>query len=309
MVTPDSPSAPFEVPEPRETSEVRLPDGGGILLRRHGNPGGPRLVFSHGVGLGTDLYYPLWGRFLMDFDVVVFDLRNHGWNPVGDISTHNVPQFAKDMETVADEIGRGFGRKPAIGIYHSLSSLAVCLSASHGEGYAGLFLLDPPVCQTGKTYVEFDAAAERSARSARRRQARFESLEQYAELLGWFPAFRRALPGVAELAARTTLRPDEEGGGFVLRCPREYEARIMEYITAFAVFVDFGKMRCPVKVLGADPTIPFSYLPSFNLAVMMDCDYDFIPDTTHMLPFERPDVCRERILEFAAECGVVPAAG
>ena len=60
-----------------------MADGASITLRRHGNPTGPRIMFSHGNGLATDLYYPMW-RLLMDrFDLVLWDLRNHGWNPVG----------------------------------------------------------------------------------------------------------------------------------------------------------------------------------------------------------------------------------
>ena len=309
MPTPDRLTPPFVVPEPVEATEVRLPDGEAVLVRRYGNPEGPRLLFSHGNGLAVDMYYPLWGQFLHDSDVVVFDLRNHGRNPAGDIATHNVPQFARDMDAIVDEIGRRFGPKPTIGIYHSISCLAACLSASRGAGYAGLFLLDPPVCKPGKTYREFDAGTERGARMTRRRQVRYESLEQFVEVLGISPTYRRVQAGLAELAASATLRPDETDGGYVLRCPREYEAQIMDFITAFAVLVDFEKMRCPVKVLSADPTLPFSYLPSFNLGVIMDCDYDFIPEASHMLVFERPDVCGERILEFAAECGAVPAAG
>lgn len=306
MPTPDSLTNPLELPEPLESCELRLPDGGVILLRRYGNPGGPRLLFSHGNGLAVDMYYPVWGQFLDDADVVVFDLRNHGRNPTGDIAAHNVPQFAKDMEAVGDEVGRRFGRKPTIGIYHSISCLAVCLSASRGDGYAGLFFLDPPVCKPGKTYVEFDAAAEQCAGMARGRQVRFESVDQYVELLNFSPTYRRVSAGITELAARATLRRDEEDGGFVLRCPREYEAQAFQYITAFAAYVDFDALGCPVKVLGADPTMPFSYLPSFNLGVMMACDYDFVPEASHMLAFERPEVCRDRIREFAAECGVAP---
>ena len=33
-------------------------DGATTIIRRHGNPAGPRLVLSHGCGFATDLYYP-----------------------------------------------------------------------------------------------------------------------------------------------------------------------------------------------------------------------------------------------------------
>ena len=259
---------------------------------------------SHGNGFAIDMYYPLWSRFLEDCDVVVFDLRNHGWNRVGDIARHHVPQIVRDVESVAGEVRRRFGDKPTLGVYHSLSSLSACLSESRGEGYAGLFLLDPPVCKPGQSYTEFDAASERAARLTRRRQVRFESLDQCVELLDFVRTYRKTVPGTTELVARTTLRSDDAGSGVVLRCPRDYEARIIEYLTAFAVLVDFAGMRCPVRVLGADPTLPYSFLPSFDLGAMMACDYDFVPETSHMLFVEQPESCAEHIRRFAADCGL-----
>ena len=300
--TTDSTPTRFEVPAPLRTVELRLRDGATVVLRSHGNPAGPRLLMSHGNGFAMDMYYPLWGRFLHDLDVVVFDLRNHGWNPVGDIDRHNIPQFARDIEAVRGEVERRFGRKPTVGVYHSVSALSACLSESQGEGYDGLFLLDPPVCKPGRTYEELDAAAERGARITLRREVGFESLAQFVELLEFSIQFRKVVDGVPELVASATLRPD--GDRFVLRCPREYEARVVEYLTVFAVAVDFTQMRCPVQVLGADPTVPYSYLPSFQLDAIMACNYDFLPDATHMLFVERPGYCADRIREFVAECGI-----
>ena len=245
---------PFEVPEPREIEEVQLPDGEAIVVRPPREPG--RSATPHqprGTVSAIDMYYPFWGAWLGEFDVLVFDLRNHGWNRVGDVAKHHVPQFVQDLDHVG---GGGYGgvsaKKPTLGIYHSLSSLSVSLSASRGEGYAGLFLLDPPVCKPGRTYAEFEAALERRVRQLRRRAARFDSVEDYAELLR-FMVFWRTVPGAVELAARSMLRPGDDGCGLVLRCPPEYEARLVEYLTAFAVLVEFETMRCPVKVLGADP--------------------------------------------------------
>ncbi|MYG75701.1 MAG: hypothetical protein F4198_08970, partial [Acidobacteria bacterium] len=50
----------WQVPDPRAIGEVEAPDGTRIVLRRHGNADGPRLVLSHGNGLAADLYYPFW---------------------------------------------------------------------------------------------------------------------------------------------------------------------------------------------------------------------------------------------------------
>ena len=70
-----------------------MDDGTVIMLRRHGNPDGPRIVLCHGNGLAIDLYYPFWSLLTDDFDLVVYDLRSHGWNVVSDLSKPHVPNF------------------------------------------------------------------------------------------------------------------------------------------------------------------------------------------------------------------------
>ena len=302
-VTP--PQAPFEVPEPREIAEVPLSDGEAIIMRCHGNPDGSRLLMSHGNGLAIDLYYPFWGAFLRDFEVVVFDLRNHGWNRVGDVYGHNMPQFARDLERVQAAVTQRLGEKPTMGVYHSASALAIAVSESRGEGYAGLFLLDPPFCKPGHTFVEFDAAVEAASRRLLRQEPRFQRIEQYVELLEFNP-FRHAVPGAADLAARSMLRRERDGA-FSLRCPREYQAQIVEYLTAFTALVDFDAMRCPVTVLGADPTSDSAVLPSFALTGILDWDYDFVPEAGHLLFLERPEICVRRVREFAVACGLLAA--
>ena len=299
------PQAPFEIPEPCAIDKVPLPDGEAIVMRRHGNPDGPRLLISHGNGLAIDMYFPFWGTLLREFDVVVFDLRNHGWNRVGDIYRHNVPQFAKDLDRMQAAVTQRFGEKPTIGVYHSLSALAVSVSESRGTGYAGLFLLDPPFCKPGHTYAEFDEMVEFASRMTRRQATRFQSVEDYVKLLEFNP-FRRAVPGAADLAAQSTLRRERDGA-FVLRCPREYQAQIVDYLTAFAALVDFDAMCCPVKVLGADPTVRYTYLPSFSLTGILDWDYDFVPEAGHFLFVEDPETCARRVREFAVALGLLSA--
>lgn len=301
----EAPPRPFVVPKPDHVEELRLPDGSVVVLRRHGNNEGPRLLLSHGNGLASDMYYPMWSQFLGTFEVILFDLRNHGWNPVGDIKGHNVPQFAEDFEVIPREVQRRFGAKPMVGLYHSASALAACLSSTRGEEYAGLFLLDPPICRPGVTLEKFHAATELLASRARRRENQFESIAQCGELLRWSPFYKRTVDGACQLAARATLRWDPQSQRFVLRCPRKYEALIASYLSAFTVLVSFEEMRCSVKVLGADPTIPYGFLPSFRMDEIMACSYDFVPEASHLLFIEEPKTCATRCVEFLADSDFV----
>ena len=288
--------AVWEIPEPLSVCEVPL-DGHTITrVRRHGNPSGPRLVLSHGNGLAIDLYYPFWSLLADEFDLMVYDLRNHGWNAVGDRRNHNIPTLIRDHDTILETIVSEYGEKPTIGIFHSVSALVTLFSPD--AGYCARVLFDPPLCKPGSDLLEFDAAAERSAAITRSRSPRFERREDFSDLLRYMPAFQRVVPGVRELMAATTLRAADDGQGYELRCPREFEAQIMDYVRGFSPLVDLSQLSCPTKVIGADPTVPFAYLPAFDLSDMMAVDYDFIPDSTHMLQLEDPEECVATIRPF-----------
>ena len=122
---------------------MRLGDGAVTTLRRHGNPSGPRIVLSHGNSLAIDLYYPFWSLFADDFDLVLYDLRNHGWNTPGPLASHNVPTLIDDHLRIQEAIKRGFGKKPQAGVFHSLSGLVSLLSPTRGGEFVGPRALRP----------------------------------------------------------------------------------------------------------------------------------------------------------------------
>ena len=74
----------------------------------------------------------------------------------------------------------------------------------------------------------------------------------------------------------------------------------MAYDVPFRIelLVDFEAQVCPTRVTGADPTLPFSYLPTLDLSDVFTVGYDFLPDATHFLQLEKPEQCVEVMLEF-----------
>ena len=303
----------WAVPEPFATCEVPLDDGAVTVLRRHGNPAGPRLLLSHGNGLASDLYYPFWSLLADDFDLIVFDLRNHGWNAVGPRENHNIPMLVRDHLCICEAIDRRYGQKPQIGVFHSVSSLIALLSSTimadlapsaRSSPLSAMVLFDPPLCKPGNSQAEFDEAAEAAAEVTRRRGRLFQTEEDFAELLGYLPGFSHVVPGVRELMARTTLRKTSDGRGYELRCPREYEAQIFDYMRSFSALTDFAALPCPTKVIGSDPTLPYTFLPTIDLGDILTVDYDFVPETTHLLQLEKPERCAEMVRTFIAGSGL-----
>ncbi len=293
-----SPEVNWELPEPLSTLDVQVDDDTVIVLRRHGNPDGPRLVMSHGNGLAIDLYYPFWSRLTDEFDLIVYDQRNHGWNELSTLDNHNVPTLVADHDAILESIDSTYGLKPQVGVFHSVSALVSLLSPVRGVHYSALVLFDPPLCKPGRSHKEFEAAATHTAGLARRRTEKFRSREQFSDFLAFLPPFQRFVPGAFELMAGTTLRERDGEQGFELRCPAEYEAQMIDYASVFGVAVDFDSLTCPVKVIGADPTLPYSYLPTLDMTDILSVNYDFLPEATHFLQLERPDACAEVMREF-----------
>ena len=297
----------WEIPAPLSACDVRLEDGTFTTLRRHGNPDGPRLVLSHGNGLAIDLYFPFWSRLAADFDLIVHDLRNHGWNAVGGLRNHDVPTMVRDGKLVLEAIDLHYGSKPRVGVFHSVSALIALLSSSSAAGrpdstrrcpYLAQVLFAPPLCTPGPSQATFEAGAERAAAAIRQRNFRFETREEYVALLRNVPTFARCLPGVLDLMARTTLREPAGGWGHELCCPREYEARIMDDVRRLSPHVDLPAVGCPTMVIGPDPAMPYTYFPPFNLAATGAVEFGFIPDTTHFVQLEKPEECVASMREF-----------
>ena len=300
--------AMWEVPEPLSLCDVRHDDGSVTIVRRHGNPRGPRLLLGHGNGLAADLYYPFWSLLADRFDLLVYDLRNHGWNSVGQRREHNVPNLVRDQEQVVDAVARRYGDRPTIGVFHSLSALTTLLSGVLATGRTGRLsawvLFDPPLYRPGPDEPDYDALAEQKAGMTQRRTDRFRKRSDFSDLMSYLPLLLRAVPGASDLMANTILR-ESSGEGYVLRCPREYEAQIIAYVRTYAFLVDFGNLPCPTKVIGSDPTLPYAYLPTFNLTHIETVDYDFIPETTHFLQLEKPEECVAAMCDFLEERGLV----
>ena len=291
----------WEVPEPRDTAEVHLTDGGTVLLRRHGNPNGPRIVLSHGNGFSADAHLPFWSLLLDRFDVVIYDLRNHGRNPLVDLASHHMPMMVWDNLRVVRAVDRHFGAKPKIGIYHSLSAAIGAYQTIEESSFAALVLFDPPICPPGLTEVRrkvIRAAGPRVAERTRGRQKYFADWEELAKQMSGARAFERLVPGAVDLLARTTRRRRADADGLELCCPPEFEARLFDDLYKWSLSLNVASLECPIEVIGGDPMVPFSFLPSVDIEMMMPVDFDFIPDTTHLLLLEEPEACARIAVEF-----------
>ena len=51
-------------------------------------------------------------------------------------------------------------------------------------------------------------------------------------------------------------------------------------------------------MIGGDPTLPYSYLPTLDPSEVFAAGYDSVPDATHFLLLEQPEECVRMMREF-----------
>lgn len=302
----------LEVPLPRDAFDLVMGDGALIRVRRHGRPEGTRLYVSNGNGFAVDGYHPFWGPLGERFDVIAFDMRNHGQNPraTSGRDGHTYAQMALDLERVVRQVGARLGPRPSVGAFHSMSARAAMKHALEiGFPWEALILFDPPnVPPPGhRVWETMDVFEHRLADWALARQDRFadpaELAHQYAETR----AHRTWVPGAHDLMARAVLRRDEAGEGWALACPRELEASIYLQAMTLNLWPPASAYGGPVKLIGADPEARGAPGPAFaNRALAEDGGYVYeaIPGTGHLLQIQKPEECRRSMLAFLDEAGV-----
>ena len=280
-----------------------MPDGAEIRLRRYGQPSGIRLVLSHGNGLAINCYAPFWLPLTDQFDVVVFDVRNHGENARHVPDRHQMDTIVEDFEQVFDAILKHFGPKPAIGVFHSLAAIAsLQQTLNSGPRWSALALYDPPIFPKDGHPLQADHLADRTKLVERssRRPSNYRRPEDFARQLASRPAFARLVPQGPMLLARHTLRPAADGGWELIN-PRELEARIYLAQNDPTLWPRMRKLTVPAILICGDPALAETSPAARVGAAIHDdigIEYVAISDTTHFLQLEKPQACREALISF-----------
>jgi pimeloyl-ACP methyl ester carboxylesterase len=301
------------IPAPHAVEELTLDDGARIRLRRHGARGKPRVVLSHGNGFAIDGYFPFWRLLLDDFEVVVFDQRNHGQNPRHLQQHHTYLQVARDAAPIRAAIDARFGVKPTAGIFHSLSAVAnIHGDVEHGVRWDALVLVDPSLnAPRGKAHEAATRFEHVLAKWARGRPERFGHPDELAAQYRASRAGALWLPETADLMARAVTRP-AAGGGCELSCPGEWEARVYLHNidlgdgTGMTTWSLLDRLHSPALFLLADPDLPGA-TPACSIgrlaAKEFGLDYAIVPGTSHLLQVEEPEACLNLIRTFFAKSG------
>jgi pimeloyl-ACP methyl ester carboxylesterase len=270
-----------------------MEDGAIIRIRQDGNPAGPRLALSHGNGLAIDGYLPFWAPLRKSYELILFDFRNHGQNPLHNFTHHNWPQFIRDLERIFERIQHDLGAKPTAGVFHSLSAVTAVMQTQRiGPRWDPMVLFDPPFYPPdGHPIRELQRGNEDDI--ATRAERRTPSYDNPMVLAAQFQRrFPRWQPEAYELMARATLRYDAVSARWVLACPREYEAHIFRSNRETSTWQRLSQMPVPVKLICADPADGGPpALIGRALAAEALVEYESIAGTSHFLQIEQPGQC------------------
>lgn len=299
----------FMVPTPMTTIDLEMDDGAVVRVRQHGNKNGPRVILAHGNGFAIDAYYPFWRHLLERFEVVLYDQRNHGYNPRHDAAHNNISNFVGDMERVFQQVQTSFGRKKTAGIFHSVSAItAIWHALDVSWRWDALVLFDPPLVPSiGHPLHEIARNFQRKMSEwAKDRPERFASPGELSDQLKKSKSLSRWVEGSHELMALSILREDKEAGDWVLCCPPQGESEVYASNSRLDLCPRLGELKGPVKFIASDPDDPNVRSPGLvNRALHEEFGhpYEAVPGTTHLLQIEKPAECASIVIAFLEEAG------
>jgi len=296
--------------QPQESFTATMTDGVPIEVRRYGIGNGPCIVMSHGNGFAIDGYRVFWEPLIGQFELALFDMRNHGRNAPSPADGHNYLQLAKDVGSVQAAVRERLkpGQKIA-GAFHSASSRAAMKHATQlGGTWDALVLFDPPnmPLRGHALYDAMKAFELKLVEFASNRPDRFDGPDGMVQQYRESRACSRWLPQAVEDMGRAVVRNDPEVG-WTLSCRREFEGAIYFAALTMDLWPRASEYKCPVKLIGADPELkgqPPTGLANEALAREEGYVYEAIPGTGHLLQVEKPEPCRASMLRFFAEVGV-----
>ena len=202
------------------------------------------------------------------------------------------------LEAVAEHLNL----RDAIGVGHSMGGhLTVQAAALRPETYQALLLVDPTIFP-----AEFYGADPPDAAFILRRRAVWSSPSEMFERFRNRPPFQRWQPDILHSYCDWGLLPS--GSEYLLACPPPIEASIYwnSRTPESNIYPEIATIRQPVIVMRAGAVrasgaFDLSASPTaIDLASKFDRGRDILlPDCSHYIPMERPDVVAEAIRQLA----------
>ena len=244
------------------------------------------IVFSHANGFNALTYRSILAPLMADYRILAIDLRGHGASTLPTVAEGRTDwsDFRDDLVALlAAEISA-----PVILAGHSMGGTSSLLAAARApEAVKSLALFDP---------VFFDAARAAQiggtnmlAEGADRRRSTFASKADVVTAYTGRGAFRTWQPEQIADYVEAGFRETSDGQ-VTLTCARGWEASNFR-THGSDIWTALGDGRRRIRILRADIGSTARIDDNLDaLRAMAHVTYETVPDTTHFLPMERPDL-------------------
>ena len=278
---------------------LSLSDGDVSYL--HWSSDGPLLHFTHATGFNAETYRglltPLQGRF----HVTAADMRGHGFTTLdaspGPLADWTM--FGRDLERILARLGKG----AAVLAGHSMGAItSLMVAASHPDKVRALVLVEPVLVPR---FVRLKARVARFlgreplqesnlAQLAAKRRSTFASFEAALTAYRGRGAFKTWPEETIADYLRGGLIPTGNGTEMRLACAPAWESSVFQHAPPGIARLA-KKVRCPLTLIYASGGTAREEDVQVVARGHGSARLVKVPDATHFLPMERPDVVRAEI--------------
>jgi pimeloyl-ACP methyl ester carboxylesterase len=267
---------------------------------------GATLHFSHANGYPPRAYTPLLEALSGHYHTIAMPLRPlwPGTNP----------QSIKNWFPLADDLIQFLDTdhtSPIIGVGHSVGGTTTLMaSLKRPDLFQALVLIDPvfmpPWFARGWHLIHGLGLGRRFhplVSSAQRRRRSFESAETMFASYRRKSVFRHIDDSALKICIEAMTEPQHDGR-VTLIYTSEWEVQI--YMTGIlhdlAIWKRLATLKMPVLILGAEHSNTFWPQTARRIQRYLNqAEIRIIPDSTHLLPLEKPGEVAQQIIGFLSE--------
>jgi len=249
----------------------------------------PGVLYVHATGFSKELWAPVVDALSRKGAAPAgwaIDQRGHG-----DSSMLATPMDWSDLSRDVAGVLESIVNTPVVGVGHSSGGAALAMAAIEDPAaFEHLILIEPIIFPPPHQRIEdhpMSVAAEARRSSFPDRKAAVEHFSGKGPFAGWAAD---AIAAYVDGALRDT------GNGLVLKCSPQTEAEHYRSGSAHATWDHLDEIANPVTlIVGSQSTTHHGAYLAALTERFRDAEMRSIPNASHLVPMERPDVVADAI--------------
>ena len=274
------------------------------------NPSPPVLLWAHANGFNALTYAPLFERLRPHASIYACDLRGHGFTRLPATAQHlrGWQGYRDDVLALLAHLSATHKQKIWLGGHSMGGYTALYAAATRPDLVAGVIVADPVILPPQARYLRFlptfltpRTPATRMAVVARKRRQTWQSIAEIRAAYQGRGAFTHWREGFLDAYLEGGVLPTAQG--VRLACSPEWEA--LNYETdKIDLSHQIRNLPVPLTLLRAAQNSTTYNIAAFKAAATPDKKIAIVPNSTHFLPMEYPEIiCAEILARFNNSIG------